>query len=359
MLNFFHGFHTKHLPCRKTWIRLGFFIGFCILGAPLGAQQVGIRGRVIEKPSNRPVSKQKVNLVSVRESMRTVSTFVTDDEGKFATSDGEILSDGVYLLNLFYKAVRYDIPLVLDGDKSEEVTIDVYGTTESPAAIRVRRAQIFLSAEGKNIQVQEAYEMENHGDQAFSSSTGTFSIRLDPAINTPPVITATGVMNLPIPQTPKPTGEPGEFFISYPLKPGVTVVHISYEGDYSLGHYILRDRVPFRIDRAEVRVSPGNLRISSPVLSSAGPDASTGLARWVVTGLEPNSPVELYLEGESGPVREARDSSGEIEGGDGGVIDVPNAVDQRKWTLLVLMFLVMIGSAAFFLFLARRGAPNR
>ena len=138
----------KHSSCRKTWIWLGFFIAFCILGTPLGAQQVGIRGRVIERPSNRPISKQKVNLVSIRESMRTVSTFVTDDEGRFATSDGEVLSDGMYLLNLFYQAVRYDIPLALDGDKAEEVTIDVYGTTESPAAIRVRRAQILLSASG-------------------------------------------------------------------------------------------------------------------------------------------------------------------------------------------------------------------
>lgn len=357
MLNLFHDSQMKCPPCRKARNWLGLFGVLCILAVPLGAQQAGIRGRVVEKSSNRSIPGQKVDLVSIHESMRTVHTFVTDGEGRFSIAEGETLADGVYLLNLFYKGVRYDVPLTLTGGQAEETVIEVYDTTESPDAVRVRQVQILLSAEGQKLQVQEAYEMENHGDRVFFASTGTFSIRLDPATSVVPTITATGVMNLPIPQDPQPTGEAGGFRIAYPLKPGITVVHVSYEADYSSAHYALRDRVPFEIDRVEARISPSGLRVTSPILTSAGPDASTGTARWVATGLKPDSPLELHLEGEAGPVSEASGGSGETGGG--GVINVPNAVDQRKVTLLVLMSLVLIGSAAFSLLRAGREVSKK
>ena len=124
-------------------------------------------------------------------------------------------------------------------------------------------------------------------------------------------------------------------------------MHVSYEGDYASAQYALRDRVPFEIDRVEILVAPASLRITSSVLSSAGPDASTGLARWVATALEPDSPLELNLEGEAGPVSE------------GGVINVPNAVDRIKATLLGLISLVLFGSAAFSLLRAGRGVPEK
>ncbi len=357
--NFIQDFEMKCPPCRKARNWLGLFGVLCILAVPLGAQQAGIRGRVVEKSSNRSVPGQRVDLVSIHESMRTVQTFVTNGEGRFSIAEGETVADGVYLLNLFYKGVRYDVPVTLTSGRAEESVIEVYDTTESPDAVRVRQVQILLQARGQKLQVQEAYEMENRGNRVFSASTGTFSIRLDPATSLVPTITATGVMNLPIPQDPEPTGEAGEFRIVYPLKPGITVVHVSYEGDYASAHYALRDRVPFEIDRVEILVSPAGLRITSPVLTSAGPDASTGLARWVATGLKPDSPLELHLEGAAGPVSEASGGSGESGDGGGGVINVPNVVDQRKVPLLVLMSLVLIGSAAFSLLRAGRDVSKK
>ena len=357
--NFIQDFEMKYPSCRKARNWLGLFGVLCILAVPLGAQQAEIRGRVVEKSSNRSVPGQRVDLVSIHEGMRTVHTFVTDGEGRFSIAEGETLADGVYLLNLFYKRVRYDVPLTLSSGRAEETVIEVYDTTESPDAVRVRQVQILLQARGQKIQVQEAYEMENRGNRVFSAPTGTFSIRLDPATSLVPTITATGVMNLPIPQDPEPTGEAGEFRIFYPLKPGITVVHVSYEGDYASAHYALRDRVPFEIDRVEARIFPSDLRVTSPILTSAGPDASTGMARWVATGLKPDSPLELHLEGEAGPVSEMSAGSGESGDGGGGVIDVPNAVDQRKVTLLVLMSLLLIGSAAFSLLRAGRDVSRK
>ncbi len=103
MRNFIQDFEMKCPPCRKARNWLGLFGVLCILAVPLGAQQVGIRGRVVEKSSNRSVAGQRVDLVSIHESMRTVQTFVTDGEGGFSIAEGETVADGVYLLNLFYK----------------------------------------------------------------------------------------------------------------------------------------------------------------------------------------------------------------------------------------------------------------
>ena len=83
------------------------------------------------------------------------------------------------------------------------------------------------------------------------------------------------------------------------------------------------------------------------------------MARWVATGLKPDSPLELRLEGEAGPVSEMSAGSGESGDGGGGVIDVPNAVDQRKVTLVVLMSLLLIGSAAFSLLRAGRDVSRK
>ena len=327
------------------------FLGF--LSTSLPAQQELLRGRVVDKTRNRPVADQKVDLVSVRQGMQTVHSWVTNSQGKFSLPAEELDPDGVYLLHLFYQNIRYDQPVNLQAGQGSEIEMEVFQTTDALDSIRVRRAQILLRAQGEKLRVQQAYEVDNVSQppKTFLSSAGTFRIRI-PSAHQAPVITATGLLNLPIPQSAEPTGKTGEYRIHYPLKPGPTVVHVSYDADYASARYALRDSIPYAIEQAEVLISPADLVVSSRVLKSAGMDAGSGLARWEGKNLKPDSALELDLEGAA-----AMAAASEQGSDDGEIQRVPNAVGRFRVPLFLSLLLVLVGAAA--LALRRSGSLGR
>ena len=326
-------------------------LGF--LSTSLPAQQELLQGRVMDKTRNRPVADQKVDLVSVRQEMQTVHSWVTNSQGRFSLPAEELDPDGVYLLHLFYQGIRYDQPVNLQGGQESEVEVEVFQTTDDLDSIRVRRAQILLRAEGEKLRVQQAYEVDNRSKppKTFLSSAGTFRIRI-PSAHESLVITATGLLNLPIPQAAESTGKPGEYSIRYPLKPGPTVVHVSYDADYASARYALRDSISYEIDRAEVLISPADLAVSSPVLKSAGMDAGSGLARWEGDNLRPDTALELKVEGAAPAVVASE------EGEDDGEIQrVPNAVGRFRVALFLSILFFLLGATA--LGLRRSGSLTR
>ena len=285
--------------------------------------------------------------------MQTAHSWVTDFQGRFSLPAEEFDPDGVYLLHLFYQGVRYDQPLNLQTDQGSEVEVEVFQTTDVLDSIRVRRARIFLRAEGEKLRVQEAYEVDNISNppKTFLSSAGTFRIRIQ-STHESLVITATGLLNLPIPQAMESTGKPGEYSIRYPFKPGPTVVHVSYDADYASARYALQDSISYEIDRVEVLISPADLVVSSSVLKSAGMDAGSGLARWEGGNLRPDAVLELNLEGAAPAVGASE------EGEDDGEIQrVPNAVGRFRVTLFLSILFFLVGAAA--LGLRRSGSPPR
>ena len=146
-----------------------------------------------------------------------------------------------------------------------------------------------------------------------------------------------GLMNMPLPQPVNPGKGRGEYFLQYPLKPGLTIVMVAYDVDYSSNHLALGDSYPYPIDSAELLVSPPSLTVDSPLFKPAGADADTGSQKYVAPGLKQGTKLEARLSGEAGRMNAAEARPGEAQ-----VKVLPNPITRLDVPLLACFLLVLL-----------------
>jgi len=144
-------------------------------------------------------------------------------------------------------------------------------------------------------------------------------------------------MNMPLPQTPEPAKSPGEFSINYPIKPGMTLVIISYETDYNPAQLELRDQVSYPIDKAEMWVSPTTLSVDSPVFKPAGVDTTNMVAKFEAEDLPAHAALEARLAGEAAPSSGSEGGGTEVE-----VKSLPNSMTRLGLPLLGCFLLILL-----------------
>jgi len=130
---------------------------------------------------------------------------------------------------------------------------------------------------------------------------------------------------------------PGEFFLQYPLKPGLTIVMVAYNVDYSSNHLALGDSYPYPIARAELLVSPPSLTLDSPLFKPAGTDADTGSQKYIATGLKNGTKLEARLSGEAPGRQPAESGQGEAQ-----VKVLPNPTTRLDVPLLACFLLLLL-----------------
>ena len=127
---------------------------------------------------------------------------------------------------------------------------------------------------------------------------GTFLFHLAKPTGEPTAAVA-GLMNMPLPQPVNPGKGPGDFYIQYPLKPGLTVMMVAYDGDYASSKLDLADSVAYPIDSVELLVSPPNLSVDSSMFKAAGADAESGSQKYVAENVPPNAELAASVSGEA------------------------------------------------------------
>ncbi len=144
-------------------------------------------------------------------------------------------------------------------------------------------------------------------------------------------------MNMPIPQAVQDGRTPREFSINYALQPGLTVVMVAYDADYSAAKFTLRDRVDYPIGQVELRVSPPGLTVDSSVFKTAGVDSSSGEQKLSAEGLAPGSVLEASVSGEA-----AANAAPEAAQGEGEIKTVPNSMARLGLPLLACFLLILL-----------------
>src|SRR5208282_4171642 len=148
--------------------------------------------------------------------------------------------------------------------------------------------------------VQEMFAIRNSADppRSYLNVDGTFLFHLTKATGDPTAAVA-GLMNMPLPQPVSPGKGPGDFYIQYPLKPGLTVMMVAYDSDYVSSKLDLADSVAYPIDNVELTVSPSNLSVDSALFKAAGADAETGSQKYLAGNVPPNAPLAASISGEA------------------------------------------------------------
>src|SRR5437762_2143114 len=219
--------------------------------------QATVQGQVVNGTTNRAVSGAKVLLLQPRQGMQEVATTLTDARGHFVFPSEGIDPQSFYLVQANFQDVPYHAPVQFSPDGKAEINVTVYEATRQAQALRVRQARVLLRAAGNKVDVEELFAIQNPSapERTFVDSSGTFHFRIQPGVGTPRVAVA-GLMNMPLPQAAVAGKQPGEYSILYPLKPGLTVVMLGYQTDYSSAEFQYGDSVPYAIEHAEMDVLP-------------------------------------------------------------------------------------------------------
>ncbi|HUZ47974.1 MAG TPA: hypothetical protein VMW54_15180 [Terriglobia bacterium] len=322
---------------RKTTVRPLVFIPVLaiLLGVPALSAAARIQGQITNGTTNRPLTGQKVELISPQGGMAVVGEATTDAHGRFAINNGQINTRGFYLLQATYESVDYHAPVKFDANGNALAGITVYDSTHNKPALRATSARVIVRAEGTQAHVQDLFAIDNPLRRAYADSDGTFFFHIPPQIKKPTVAVA-GLMNMPLPQTAEKGKSPGDFYINYALKPGLTVVMVAYDTDYQ-DKISLADSIPYPIDRAQLFVLPVDLAVTSKLFTPAGKDAESGSQKLEAQKLAAGAPLAAEVSGEaaaaSQPASEQQEQTVKV---------VPDSVSAVGIPLLLCFLLVLL-----------------
>ena len=311
-----------------------------LVSLPVVIQAQGrIQGAVSDGTNGRPVANQAVQLLLPRGGMQRVATATTDTSGRFVFPSANVDPSSFYLVQAAYQGVDYNAPAQFDPEGTANVSITVYDASTSAPPLRIQSARLVVHAQGNKAHVQEMFAIRNASEppRSYADPDGTFHFRLSQGTPEPSAAVA-GLMNMPLPQPVNPGKGPGEYFLKYPLKPGVTVVMVAYDVDYGSNHLALGDSYPYPIASAELLVSPPSLTVDSSLFGPAGTDAETGSQRYVATGLRQGTKLEARLSGEAAGGGEAAESGQ----GEEQVRIVPNPITRLEVPLLACFLLLLL-----------------
>jgi hypothetical protein len=296
-----------------------------------------VSGQIINGTTGRPASRQTVQLLMPAQGkVEQIAATQTDAEGRFSFHRSDINTTSFYLLQSAYEGVNYNQPVRFAADGNSTDNFKIYDASRVEPPLRISSARVLVRAQGNKIRVEELFALRNETNPpvSYANRNGTFHFRLDPNAGQPSAAVA-GEMNLPLPQDVDQAKSPGQFFIRYPLKPGLTVVMVAYESDYSSESFNLADSVPYPIDEIEMDVVPATLAITSPLFRAAGRDTDTGGQKLVADDIRPDELLQANFHGE--PVAESASSESQ-----GDVKELPNQMTRLGWPLIGCFLLVLL-----------------
>jgi len=335
----------------------GLFLASILLAfaSNLLAAGVTIEGQVVNGTDQRPADHQPVELLLPQGGMQMVGSATTDSSGHFSFSQSSLDSRAFYLLQAPYQGVNYHVPVKFDSQGAATAAITIYDSTHATPVLHVRKARIVLHADGNTVHVQELLGLMNESNppRAYINPQGTFLFHLAAAPSQLQVAVASK-LNMPIPQEPQAAATPGDFYIQYPIKPGLTVVMISYDADYAGNQFSLEDSIPYPIDYIELNVLPGDLAFNTKVFTpAAGQDPETGGKRFEAVHLASNKLLDGVLSGEAPPAQAS--GSGQA---DESVKILPNTMSHLTLFLLGCFLLILLWALGVRLSKERAGSKT-
>ena len=159
----------------------------------------------------------------------------TNANGHFSIDDSRIGANGFYLIQTAYQGVDYHAPVQFDPNGDAVVNLTAYESTGKEPDLRINSDRVIVRAESSQAHIQELYAVENPTRRAYSNPKGTFAFHIAPGVDSP-TVAAVGLMNMPLPQSPEKGKKPGDFYITYALKPGRNVMRVAYASEYRGKH---------------------------------------------------------------------------------------------------------------------------
>lgn len=300
-----------------------------------------IEGQIINGTTQKLAAGQEVQLLAPgNREIHQLAVTHTSAQGRFAFDMDSIKAGSFYLIQAVHDGVNYHHAVRLTTSPNATSDFKIYDSTTKAQPFHVTSARFLIRAQGGKIRVEELYALRNTTDPPVSyvNQNGTFRFNLAGDAGQPSVAVA-GEMNMPLPQDAQPGDTPGAYSIQYPLQPGLTVVMVEYEADYSSAAFDLADSVPYPIDQIELDVAPASLAVKSALFKPAGSDADTGGQKLVAANVKPNEIIRASFSGTSlaAPAGSSEESTDQQT-----VKELPNPITRLGAPLLGCFLLVLL-----------------
>ncbi len=310
-----------------------------LLGSAVPSVAARIQGEISNGTTHQPLAQQKVEVISPSSGMAVVAETTTDGSGHFVIDNSQIDARGFYLAQATYEGVDYNAPVQFDPSGNAAVSITAYEATSKKPTLRVSSARVIVRAEGSQAHVQELFALQNPLQKAYRNPKGTFFFHIPPSVGSP-TVAAVGLMDMPLPQNPEKGKSPGDFYITYALKPGMNVMMVAYVADYTAQQLSLNDSVPYPIGRIQLFVIPPSLTVKSNLFSAAGKDSETGAQIYEADNLKAGSLLAAQLAGKPAAATEEASTNQQQE--DAQVKIVPDSITSVGIPFLLCFLLVLL-----------------
>ena len=242
------------------------------------------------------------------------------------------------LLRAIYQGVNYNLSVSSHEEMQKPVTLTIYETTQKSDEVKVSLPVMLAQASGNALLVQQQYLLANETSpkKTLVSPQGTFLFDTPPpSVTSELSVAVVGLAGIPLPQTPTPRNE-GGYQISYPMKPGVNEIRISYRVSYSTSQRELKYRLFYGTKAARLLILPPDLQVSGNQLTSEGKDSRTQAAMYQVAEIAKGGFLDLRIVGEAPEVSASDDTGRETESTQPQfkVVRLPNPVFEKKEIIL-------------------------
>ena len=312
-----------------------------------------LQGRVVNGTTNRPVAQQKVELLTLGEGMNKNAEVASSADGSFRFTITAGTSSPHWLLRAIHQGVNYNLSVTPDQDLSQPVTVTIYETTSSLAGVEVSLPLMLAQASGNLLYVQQQYLLDNTSvpKRTLARTDGTFSFDT-PArdLLTELSVSVVGLAGIPLPQEPTPRPE-GGYQISYPMKPGLNEIRVSYKVNYTSNQREFSHRLFYPTGPTKILILPAALQVSGQAIQPAGSDSRTQAAIYQLIPSAKAPVLQFKIAGDAPLVSE----EGEHGPGDGHDHDQPqakvvrlsNRVIENKTVILTGFGVVFVAAILF------------
>ena len=337
-----HGKETLRTIGVLRWLpRNGSVVLLLLIFVPFTGELLGqtpgaiLEGRVRNGTTNQPAAEVLVEYIQLQQGMTPVGAATTDAQGQFQLEDlPPGASSAPALLRAHYKGATYSQPLMPGQTPLGGLEILVYEASSDKSLIALKEHVIFLEPVGDALNVYERIALENPSSppRAYVDSKGTYLFSLPGKPREEVKASIEGSAGMPIPQTLEARADPNQFAITYPIRPGESLIALEYSLDY---------QSPFEFAKAVDQpaqqtffVIPGEgVELSGDNLESQGKEPSTGSAIYHVSRMD--QPLKVTISGQAPP-------SASTTAVEGGLIPIPDPVSQRRWIVFGALGVVML-----------------
>jgi hypothetical protein len=323
----------------------------------LSASAATLTGTITNRTTNKPAAGTEVSLIALSQGMSVVGSTKANAQGKFSFNVPD--DNAMHLVRATYQGVSY-FPKggpMQPGTTSTE--IEVYDSAAKLDGIGTTIQAMRIQSSGGSLDVTELYAVQNSSNPPRSiMSDHTYTINL-PEGAAVEQASASGPGGMPISADPVPGKEKGQYYFSFPLRPGETRFQVAYHIPYN-GEATIRPKPADNLQHFAILL-PNTMKFEAlkPGIYSPMPGQESSSSVQVATGVKPGQDIAFHISGtgeiaDEAPQPGGQSPSGEAQGGEqargrpGGGIGrpegTPDPLHDYRWGILGgLAALLVIG----------------